>query len=147
MELSEELVTDDHPGAIFLRNNLVDIRRGISDRHSSQLLLVPDEFVEKQWQGAAGVTIACGCVHVQFMYIRPKYRNSEMILRLFEKIAEVGQSASYGYVMVHCPVIDGLESLHEFCSVLSQAQNEEPAPAGEMVRIYSIPKSDFESVL
>ena len=147
MELAAELATDTHPGADFLRRNLTAVRRCISDGINSELLFVPTEFHEPQWQGMAGVVLACGCLHVQFLYVRPDYRNTETIFLLFKEIVATGRKAHYGYAMMYCPLIEQLNSLHDFCGSMAQTHADERVPCGAQVRIYSIPSRAFEAVL
>ncbi len=91
--------------------------------------------------------MACGCVHVQFMYVRPQHRNTDIVLRLFQEVAAAGKEISYGYVMLYCPLVDGFKSLHDFCGELAQEHTDELALAEETVRIYCIPRVAFENVI
>lgn len=147
MDLATELAVDHHPGAVFLRSHLTTIRRSISDNHHSEILFVTQDKTSKNWQGIVGLTTACGCVHVQLMYIRPRFRNTETIQKLFKTIAEAGQKISYGYVMLYCPLIVGLESLHDFCSGLTESHTDETELLPEVIRIYCIPKKAFEEAI
>ncbi len=143
MEFAQTLVSDNHPGAMFLRKHLNVVRRTVSDSPRGALLLTPVTEDGKGWKAAAGVTEACGCLKVHFFYVRPEFRNTTEIEQLFRRIIAVAKSNHCAYVLVLCPLVEGVESLHDFFSAISEFYLDDVTPDGDRIRTYRVTFDTF----
>jgi len=146
-ELARSLQTDDHPGACFLHQHQAAARLEFEDRPIYELYPIRQQSSEDDWEGLLALSTGCNMVRVHLMYIKPEFRNTATIQRMFKRIASFGKFYYYANVVFYCPLVTGNASQHHFFYNISHAHTDIEIATSVPVRCYWVTRSSFEAVI
>jgi hypothetical protein len=138
------LNTDEHGGAVHIREHLELAKVAIESSPMGIMLVIEDEEQPGRFVGASGLTMGCGVVHVHFLYVIPEERNTEVFFSLVDTVKAFGQANHYGYVVMECPMVSELDSLHSCLQDISCGFEKVKTSLGVQVVRYCVPKDAWE---
>jgi hypothetical protein len=134
------LKKDDYPSAAFLSRNLQEIKRKIISSSTGKVHTIDDTEVPGRVVALAGTTSTDTIVKLHFVYVIPKKRNTQVILKLMQVVTQACFGPHNMFVIVDCPVINELSGLHDFMQKNSLESIEGTTDSGEKVITYKVSK-------